>query len=66
MANTQHEALGWEGRQGKLKKKPCTKFKGVEQPVGGGGGEGEGGGKVKLHNVVGRDSSSFLSPSSAV
>ena len=40
MANTQHEALGWEGRQGKLKKKPCIKFKGVEQPVGGGGGGG--------------------------
>ena len=27
---------------------------------------GGGGGKVKLHNVVGRESSSFLSPSSAV
>ena len=31
------------GREaGKLKKKPCIKFKGVEQPVGGGGGGGGG------------------------
>lgn len=48
MANTQHEALGWEGRQGKLKKKPCIKFKGVEQPVGGGGGGGREGGRLNF------------------
>ena len=49
MAITQHEALGWEGRRGKLKKKPCIKFKGVEQPVGGGGwGWGWGGGTLNL------------------
>ena len=30
---------GGKGGEGKLKKKPCIKLKGVEQPVGGGGGE---------------------------
>ena len=51
MAITQHEALGWEGRWGKLKKKPCIKFKGVEQPVGGGGWGWGWGGNPKIMNV---------------
>ena len=33
---------GGKGGEGKLKKKPCIKLKGVEQPVGGGGGGGGG------------------------
>ena len=52
MAITQHEALGWEGRWGKLKKKPCIKFKGVEQPVGGGGWGWGWGGNPKIMNVI--------------
>lgn len=31
-----------------MKKKPCIKFKGVEQPVGGGGGGGGGEGRLNF------------------